>query len=88
MRPIKTRECNVVFTGDGADIIDVHVEEIKSKEAAASFDGARELRIYWQPDERERKLIAEGCNVRIHMLNGVSPHWLEVVDSGEVEDSP
>lgn len=82
MRPIKTAECNVVYQGDGANIVDIHAEQI-TNESVSSFDGAKEVRLFWEPDEKERERISEGWNIRIHMLGGVSPHWVEVVDAPE-----
>lgn len=83
MKPIRTATCDAVFTGDGADVEDVFVE-LRTVEAAASFDGAKEIRVYWMPTDEERQRIAAGENIRISMLHGVSPHWLDVVEAEEI----
>lgn len=80
MKPVRTTRSNLVYVGPTPDIGDLHCERIKPGYIAS----------VWQPTATERKMIAEGANLKLVIVGEpIPPVSIRVVrEDGIGEDSP
>ena len=85
MKPIKTENSNHVYRGDGRDVADLHCR-VATLESHDYQDGALITMAVWEPDEEERKRIAEGSNIEVGILyaNPMPPTVVSVTDETEI----
>lgn len=70
MRPVKTATANLVYRGDGESVGDLACERI----------APGVIRSWWEPDDFEREVIAEGGRVALTVFTEpIPPVHLHVV---------
>lgn len=85
MKPIKTARSNLVYHGDGADIMDLHCERMEVE--GGSVDGGSGVFSVWEFSEEEREHVSRGGNLKVGVLfvEPVPPVSLQIVDEGRSE---
>lgn len=86
MRPVKTTRSNLVYRGDGADIIDLHCERATLE--GGSVDGGGVIYSVWKLSEGEREHVARGGKLKVGILfmEPIPPVSLEIVDEEEAKE--
>lgn len=86
MRPVKTKRSNLVYRGDGADVIDLPCERARLE--GGSVDGAGVIYSVWELADEEREHVARGGNLKVGILfmEPIPPISLEIVDEAQIEE--
>jgi hypothetical protein len=79
MRPIKTQTTNMMFTAPDCRNLPTKVTMDPSK------PGKRFIVSIWTLTDHERKLIADGANIELTMVNSQPPVMLGTSEEQEVE---
>ncbi len=80
MKPVRTRESNLVYKGDGANVVDLPCQRARIEEGP--FDGGTVIYSVWEPSDEQRAALADGALVRlgIYGMEPIPPVSLDVVE--------